>query len=57
MKTYEITIERTEVTILQVEADTENEACCTAMQRYEAGARNYGIAETNITDAKEIQND
>ena len=55
MKQYEVTIERTEVTILYVEAKTEDEAEYIAWGKWENGA--CGLAMNTTTQVKEVSND
>lgn len=52
-RTYRVTIERTETTILDIEAENDEQAEVLAWQRW--GANSYGIAETNITSIEEIE--
>jgi len=54
MKTYEVTIERTEVTIVTVQANTQEEAELLAWHSWETEKFNYGLGATNITEVKEI---
>ena len=54
MKTYEVTIERTEVTILCVDAQSEDEAKTLAYKKWETSPVNYGLGINKITDIKEI---
>ena len=54
MKTYEITIERTEVTILYVDAQSKDEAETIAYQKWETAPVNYGLGTNGIVSIKEI---
>ena len=54
MKTYEVTIERTEVTILYVDAQSKDEAETLAYKKWETSPVNYGLGINKITDIKEI---
>ena len=45
--TYRVTIERTEVTIIDVDADDEEQAELMAWQKW--GSGQYGLATTDIT--------
>jgi hypothetical protein len=51
--TYRVTVERTETTILEIEAENYEEAEVVAWQRW--GANSYGIAETNITNIEKLE--
>ena len=53
--TYRVTIERTEVTIVEVEAENEEQAELKAWQKW--GSGQYGLAETNITDVTNIEDE
>jgi hypothetical protein len=50
--TYRVTIERVETTIVEVEADNDEQAEVLAWQKW--GANSYGFAETNITGIEEV---
>jgi len=54
MKTYEVTIERTEVAILYIDAQSKDEAELLAWQKWETAPISYGLGATNITEIKEI---
>jgi hypothetical protein len=51
--TYRVTIERIETTILEVEAEDDEQAEVLAWQRW--GANSYGFAETSITNLEKLE--
>jgi hypothetical protein len=51
MKTYRVTIERVETTIVEVEADNDEQAQVLAWQKWQPD--DYGLAESNVTNIEE----